>query len=132
MAFFRARRMYRGFATGQVGELEKEPTVKKLLYVVRTLLAGTHLLRTGALEPSLPTLLTEHGLRDAEPLVAAKMAGERTARDPSLLEEWRPRIAALFESHDAALASSPLPEAPPPSAVADLEAWLLAVRRSRF
>lgn len=128
----RLSRHYRGFATGQIGELEKEPTVKKLLYVLRTLLAGTHLLRTGTLEPSLPALIATHGLRDAEPLVAAKIAGERIARDPSLLDEWRPRIAALFESHDAALASSTLPEAPEPAAVVELEAWLLEVRRSRF
>jgi predicted nucleotidyltransferase len=128
----RLSRHYRGFATGQVGELEKDPTVKKLLYVLRTLLAGTHLLRTGALEPDLPTLLREHALREAEPLVAAKRAGERTAREPSLLEEWRPRIAALFEAHDAALVSSPLPDAPPPEAIAAMEAWLLSVRRARF
>lgn len=119
----RLSRHYRGFATGQIGELEKERTVKKLLYVLRTLLAGTHLLRTGLLEPDLPTLLIEHNLREAEPLVAAKIAGDRTARDPALLEEWRPRIASLLEAHDDALLSSHLPDAPPPAAVADLEAW---------
>lgn len=128
----RLSRHYRGFATGQVGELEKDPTLKKLLYVVRTLLAGTHLLRSGTLEPDLSTLLVLYGLRDAEPLVAAKRAGERSARYPGLVDEWRPRVATLFEAHDAALASSALPDAPPPSAVADIEAWLFGVRRARF
>lgn len=128
----RLSRHYRGFATGQVAELEKEPTVKKLLYVLRTLLAGTHLLRSGTLEPDLPTLLSLYDLRDAEPLVAAKRAGERTLRDPKLLDEWRPRITSLFEAHDAALAASMLPDAPPPSSVAAIEAWLLSVRRARF
>jgi predicted nucleotidyltransferase len=128
----RLSRHYRGFATAQLGELEKEPTVKKLLYVLRTLLAGTHLVRAGVLEPDLPTLLCQFRLPDAEPLVAAKRAGERTSHDPSLLEEWRPRITTLFEAHDGALATSALPDAPPPAAVADLEAWLLALRRARF
>jgi predicted nucleotidyltransferase len=128
----RLSRHYRGFATGQVGELEKEPTVKKLLYVLRTLLAGTHLLRAGILEPDLPTLLRESRLPDAEPLLAAKIAGERTAPDASLLDAWRPRIAALFTAHDEALARSALPNEPPSEAVADLEAWLIAQRRARF
>jgi uncharacterized protein len=128
----RLSRHYRGFATGQVGELEKDPTVKKLLYVLRTLLAGTHLLRSGVLQPDLPTLLREYSLTDAEPLVAAKIAGERTAPDASLLDAWRPRIAALFTAHDEALAKSSLPAEPPREAVADLEAWLITQRRARF
>lgn len=128
----RLSRHYRGFATGQLKVFESEPTVKKLLYVLRTLLTGTHLMETGLLEPDLPTLLREHALREAEPLVAVKRAGERLAPDPSLLEEWRPRIASLFDSHDAAVEKSALPLEPAPRAVADLEAWLIALRRARF
>lgn len=128
----RLSRHYRGFATGQLGELEKEPTVKRLLYVLRTLLAGTHLLQTGRLEPDLPTLLREHALPEAEPLVAAKLAGERLGRDAALLEEWRPRIAAIFSDLDAALEKSALPQEPDAKAVADVESWLLAQRRARF
>lgn len=128
----RLSRHYRGFATGQVGELEKEPTVKRLLYVLRTLLAGTHLLETGRLEPDLLTLIDFYGVREAEDLVAAKLAGERTTQEPELVDEWRPRIKELFEAHDEALAKSSLPADPRPSAVDDCEAWLLALRRARF
>jgi uncharacterized protein len=128
----RFSRHYRGFATGQVGELEKDPTIKKLLYVLRTLLAGTHLLRTGRLEPDLPTLLGENDLAEAEPLVAAKIAGERSAPEPELLDEWRPRIASLFIAFDEAWTLSTVPAEPPAAAVEDLEAWLLALRRARF
>lgn len=128
----RLSRHYRGFAIGQVGVFEKEPTVKKLLYVLRTLLAGTHLMQTGLLEPDLPTLLREHALREAEPLVAVKKAGERLGPEPALVEAWRPRIASLFEAHDAAVDTSALPVEPDPRAVADLEALLIALRRARF
>lgn len=126
----RVHRHYRGFALNQLGFLEKEPTVKKLLYVLRTALTGTHLLKTGTLEADLTRLLDEYALRDADALIAAKRAGERTAADPKLLEAWRPRLASVLEGLDAARKTSALPE--DPSGTADLEAWLIGVRRARF
>jgi predicted nucleotidyltransferase len=41
----RVYRHYHGFARNQLAFLEKEPTVKKLLYVLRTTLTGIHLHR---------------------------------------------------------------------------------------
>ncbi len=43
----RVHRHYRGFAQNQLRFLEKEPTAKKLLYVLRTTTTGIHLLETG-------------------------------------------------------------------------------------
>jgi len=124
----RAHRHYRGFATSQVKELEKKPTVKKLLYVLRTALTGTHLLRTGELEADLGKLVDEYGRADARELVLAKRAGERTAADPALLESWRPRLDAVLSGLDASYATSVLPEEPPSAAAAALEAWLVETR----
>ena|SRR5258708_27177803 len=49
----RAHRHYRGFVQNQRRFLEKEPTTKKLLYVLRTTATGTHLLLTRELERDL-------------------------------------------------------------------------------
>jgi uncharacterized protein len=62
----RVHRHYRGFAQNQLRFLEKEPTAKKLLYVLRTTLTGIHLLETGDLEADLTRLMGcgERGSRD--------------------------------------------------------------------
>jgi predicted nucleotidyltransferase len=126
----RVHRHYRGFAQNQVRFLEREPTAKKLLYVLRTSLTGIHLLRTGELEPDLTRLMDRYDLSDAAALVERKRAGERVALDPAQLEAWRPRVSALFAALDEARAESPLPEEPPNEA--EVRDWLIAVRRSRF
>lgn len=126
----RAHRHYRGFAQGQLLALEKEPNIKKVLYVLRTALTGLHLLKTGELEPDLQRLLEAHGPRDAMALLEAKRTGERFGADPKLLEEWRPRVGTVLDDLDAALETSSLPMEPPN--VDALEAWLLEVRRARL
>jgi predicted nucleotidyltransferase len=126
----RVHRHYRGFAMNQRQFLEKEPTAKKLLYVLRTTLTGIHLLRTGELEPDLTRLMNDYGLGDAAELVERKRAGERVALDASVLVAWRPRVDAAFVELDAARASSPLPEEPRNED--EVRAWLLEARRTRF
>jgi predicted nucleotidyltransferase len=126
----RVHRHYRGFALNQLRFAEKEPTAKKLLYVLRTSLTGIHLLETGELEADVTRLLHEYGLADAAALVERKRAGERIAIDPELLNAWRPRIEALLERLDASVARSPLPADPPNEE--ELREWLLSVRKSRL
>jgi predicted nucleotidyltransferase len=126
----RVHRHYRGFALNQLSFLEKEPSAKKLLYVLRTTLTGIHLLERGQLEPDLTRLMDDHALSDAAELVERKRAGERVGLDPPLLEQWRPRVDRLFVRLDKAREKSPLPEAPPNEA--EVREWLLAVRRARF
>lgn len=126
----RVHRHYHGFAQSQLRFLEKEPTAKKLLYVLRTTLTGIHLLETGEVEADLSRLMVDYGVSDAAVLIERKRAGERVSLDPTLLEAWRPRMDALFGRLDTARAASPLPEAP--SNEDELRAWLLAVRRSRL
>jgi len=126
----RVHKHYRGFAASQLRFLERDPIVKKVLYVLRTALTGTHLLRTGELEADVTRLLDDHGFGDARELVAAKRAGERTAADPALLDAWRPRLATALKGLDDALPRSVLPPEPPNAA--ELEAWLVETRRSRL
>jgi predicted nucleotidyltransferase len=126
----RVHRHYRGFAMNQLRFLEKEPTAKKLLYVLRTTTTGIHLLSTGELEAAHTRLMDRYGLADAHDLIERKRSGERVGLDPALLDAWRPRVDALFAQLDAARETSPLPEEPANDG--ELREWLLSVRRSRF
>ncbi len=67
---------------------------------------------------------------DAAELVERKRAGERVGLDLSLIEAWRPWVDGLLARLDDARERSPLPEEP--RNVAEVQAWLLAVRRARF
>jgi predicted nucleotidyltransferase len=126
----RVHRHYRGFAQNQLQFLEKEPSAKKLLYVLRTTLTGVHLLETRELEPDLTRLMSRYGVADAAELVERKRAGERVGLDPALVEAWHPRVDTLLARLDEAREQSPLPEEPPN--VGEVEDWLIAVRRARF
>jgi predicted nucleotidyltransferase len=126
----RVHRHYRGFAQNQLRFLEKEPTAKKLLYVLRTTTTGIHLLLTGELEPDLTRLMVRYDLADAGELVERKRAGERVGLNPDLVETWRPRVESLFARLDVARDTSPLPEEPPNER--EVRDWLLAVRRANF
>jgi predicted nucleotidyltransferase len=124
----RVHRHYRGFALNQLRFLEKEPTAKKLLYVLRTTTTGIHLLSTGELESDLTRLMDRYDVADAAALVERKRAGERVGLDSALVDAWRPRVDALFARLDAARETSPLPEAP--ANEDEVRAWLIAVRRA--
>lgn len=128
----RMHRHYRGFAHGQLREWEKTGfrSTKKLLYVLRTTLTGTHALLTGEVETDLTALMDRYGFSEAGELVAWKRRGERSELPEPLSEHWRGQVARAFERLDEARERSVLPE--DPEGAAELEAWLLDVRRSRF
>ena len=123
---------YRGFATSQLRALTASPTVKKTLYVLRTTLTGTHLLRTGQLITDLTELLDEYGFGEARELVTAKLRGERTLLTTAERAGGQVMLDRAFALLDAAEAVSPLPPEPGATEVAALESWLIAVRRKSF
>lgn len=125
----RVHRHYRGFAAAQRQAFTEAaaPTAKELLYVLRTALTGAHLLLTGELRVDLTTVAAEHGLGDCLALIEAKKQGERAVLDAATREHWLPRLDGLFALLDRARERSVLPEEP--AGVADLERWLLEVRR---
>jgi uncharacterized protein len=128
----RLHRHYRGFAHGQLREWEKTGfrSTKKLLYVLRTALTGTHALLTGEVETDLTALMDRYGFSEAGELVAWKRRGERSDLPEALSEHWRGQVERAFERLDSALERSVLPEEP--RGTEALEAWLLELRRSRF
>ena len=126
----RVHRHYRGFAESQLRELDRAPTVKRLLYVLRTASTGTHLLRAGVLTTDLARLADELGLSGVPELIERKRAGERTPLDAAERDRWRARVADVLERLDEARDRSPLPEEPPNGA--EVESFLVAVRRARL
>jgi len=125
----RVYRHYHGFATGQLHEFEaaEGAPVKKILYVLRTTLTGTHLLRTSEVQTDVTKLLDSYGFADAHELVAAKLAGERVYLAASLKGRWMEAVKRAFAMLDEAHAQSPLP---PDSLNRDeVEAWLVEARR---
>jgi len=130
----RVHRHYRGFAANQRRAFEsaERPTAKKLLYVLRTALTGTHLLRTGELRVDLTTTMDEYGFGDAAELIEAKKQGELSVLDDGARQAWLNRLDGLFELLDEARDPSPLPAEPPPAAAAELDRWLIETRRRQL
>ena len=126
----RVHRHYRGFAEGQLRELDRTPTAKRLLYVLRTALTGLHLLRSAALVTDVRITAREHRVDGIDALIARKQTGERASLSREEIDAWRGRVHALLDALDAAHARSVLPEEPPNAG--ELEAWLVALRASRL
>lgn len=127
----RYHRHYHGFALNQRRALERRPTAKALLYVLRTALTGVRLLERGELETDLRILVEGDELAsETAELIARKRAGEQTELDAATLARWAPRVDALLLRLDAARDASPLPESA--SAEAELERWLVTLRAKRL
>jgi hypothetical protein len=62
--------------------------------------------------------------------VVAKRAGERTPLSLTERDRWLARLSEVIARLEAEARTSPLPEEPPN--VAEVEAWLLELRRARF
>lgn len=126
----RIHRHYRGFATSQLREWEKGGfrSAKKLLYVLRTTLTGTHALHTGEVVTDVTRLLDTYGFGEARELVEQKRRGEKAELPDAMVERWKGQVQRAFENLDAARERSPLPE--DPAHVEELDAWLLDVRRA--
>ena len=130
----RFARHYLGYARGQAKRLSSDdaPKAKTLLYVLRTAVTGTHLLLEGECEPDLTALCDRYDLPEVPELVAIKASAERGVLD----EPWRKRIEPLVTRAlarlDDARMRSPLPSEPTPQSAADLQAWMLQVRREHW
>lgn len=128
----RLHRHYSGFAANQMKEVEEKESVlaKKVLYVLRTTLTGTHVLLTGELITDLNDLIDKYGFPDARELIAAKTKGEKIPLEPLVLLRWRKALHRTFDLLEQSLARSVLPDEAPNRA--ELENWLIELRRKRF
>jgi len=121
---------YRGFAEAQRRALLERPTVKRLLYVLRTTLTGAHLLATGEVVADLVALYDRWKFPCVPELVRRKLAGEREPMGLSEVDALSGEVERAFEVLDLERDRSVLPEDPPNGS--ELEAWLVDVRRRLF
>ncbi|WP_327157641.1 DNA polymerase beta superfamily protein [Streptomyces tubercidicus] len=105
---------YRGFARTQWRLFEKTGELKPLLYTLRVLLTGIHLMDSGRVQPHLPTLVTELAVPAYIPeLIAAKEEAEHGAAGEVVdAERLRADVDALHARLDAAQDATTLPDAP--------------------
>ncbi|MHB8874623.1 MAG: nucleotidyltransferase domain-containing protein [Myxococcaceae bacterium] len=124
----RVHRHYAGFATQQRLEWEKtgRRSAKKLLYVLRTTLTGTHLLQTGEMVTDATRLLARYGFAEAQELIDQKKRGEKSELPEAFADKWATRIPEAFALLDRSREGSALPQEPPNED--ELESWLIAQR----
>lgn len=123
-------RHYAGFARNQFAaafESDRPPTAKRVLYVLRTALTGTHLLRTAELVIDVRELMHEYGMGHAEELIRIKQSAEKVGLEQGLAARWRADLEGVLGRLEEARAASCLPEEP--AQVAALEGWLQGVRK---
>ncbi len=110
----RVGRHYFGFATQQREAWKQggKKSAKKLLYVLRTALTGTHLLRTGELVTDVTVLAPQYALAEVLELVEQKRRGEHSELPESLSEKWAARLDAVFTGLAQAERNSVLPREP--------------------
>ncbi|MGA9523637.1 MAG: nucleotidyltransferase domain-containing protein [Myxococcaceae bacterium] len=121
-------RHYLGFANQQRLEWEKSGrrSAKKLLYVLRTTLTGTHALLHHEVVTDVTILAPQYGFADALELVEQKRRGEKSELPDELAAPWTRRLPEAFSRLEQACADSALPEAPPNEE--ELERWLIRTR----
>jgi hypothetical protein len=104
---------YLGFARGQWQMFERQPRVKTLLYVHRVLLTGIHLMKTGEVQPHLPTLLESYPQPGLAELVEAKRNGtEKQALPVDEVQRYDERYHTLVAQLEEERERSSLPEVP--------------------
>jgi predicted nucleotidyltransferase len=124
----RSHHHYRGFALNQRKEAERTHRAKKVLYVLRTTLTGTHLLRTGELVTDVTRLGPIYGFQ-LDDLLAAKAKAEKQPLDDRVYAFAATDMDRAFATLDEALTKTALPTESPNTA--DLDAWLVETRLRR-
>jgi predicted nucleotidyltransferase len=106
---------FHSFAKGQWKDLlaANKPTVKKLLYAYRPVLAGIHLMREHEIESNINTLNERFGLDYINDLVAAKRAGTEKMEATELDMAFHEReLGRLLDQLEVESERSSLPEQP--------------------
>ncbi|XVU30260.1 nucleotidyltransferase domain-containing protein [Actinoplanes sp. CA-054009] len=119
---------YLGFAATQERLFDKTGDLKPALYLLRVLLTGRHLMRTGELKTDLNVLGNE--LDYVRDLIALKREAEHGPFPTAMASRLRQDAAALRTALEEARDSSFLPPMPPASAVSALHDLVVRARLS--
>ena len=106
---------FRSFAKGQWKDLQEssKPTVKKLLYAYRPVMAGIHLMREHRIESNINTLNEIFNLPYINDLVETKRAGTEKMEAANLdMDFHQQEITKLLNQLEAESERSTLPEQP--------------------
>ena len=106
---------YLGFAATQWNLFEKESPhrVKPLLYTIRVLLTGIHLMKTGEVQANLCILNESAKLSYLDELIHRKQTGaEKCVLDAADLDFYRDEYERLTKALDRSYEESTLPEMP--------------------
>ena len=104
---------YAGFARNEWSRFERggHRDLKALLYVLRVLKTGVHLMRTGDVVADLPSMLDEPPVVPgiAELVARKREGGERTQLEPGEGASWSTSVVTLQRALEEAAATSALP-----------------------
>jgi predicted nucleotidyltransferase len=117
---------YLGFAAGQEKLFEKTGELKPALYLLRVLLTGRHLMRTGELETDL-NVLGAH-LEYVPELIALKREAEHAPFPAAMATRLRHDVPLLRAELEEARDNSHLPATPPTGAVTALHDLVVRAR----
>jgi len=102
-------------------------SVKKYLYVLRSLMAGIYALEQGRIEPDIRTLNHHFGYPIVDDLIGIKIKGTERGQVGSC-KEVDALIDQLFSDLESAKENSPLPENPPEDVIEMANEFLLDCR----
>lgn len=109
----------------------RKNTVKKYLYIFRSLMAGIYALENKKIEPEIGKLNSHFKIPIVKELVKLKRQGKEDREVPRKLDKGviEDRILKLFERIDNSWSKSSLPERPSDEERKEIEDWLLGIRK---
>lgn len=128
---------YKGMATWNYKKFiasGRKNSVKKYLYVFRSLLAGIYALQTSRIEPNIEILNAHYKFPEVQRLIRIKKSGKEQEELPKDMDRGQIEglILKLFEKIDQAYIKSALPIEPSQEDVKDIEKWLITQRKRYF
>ena len=122
---------YRGFLFSLRKLIEKEETrkVKRILYLYRVLMTGTHVLKTGVLEANILKLNEHFGFATVPELIELKQLEWSALPEEKLQACWN-EIEMLEAEMTRAFEESTL--APEPTGLQELSDWLVELRKEQI
>ncbi|MEZ4365427.1 MAG: nucleotidyltransferase domain-containing protein [Kofleriaceae bacterium] len=125
-------RHYAGVAVAQRRLLAPTPTAEAVLDALRPALTGAHLLATGELVVDVAALVEATPLDGVDDLAARARADDAAPLAAAEVERWHRDLDSARRRLEEALPTSPLPAVPVPAAVAELDRWLIELRRTAW
>jgi len=127
---------YRGMAYDNYKKfiLQGKKTYKKYLYVFRGIMAGTHALETGRIQPNIGDLLKYWKIPEVKQIMMYKKQGAETDEVRSLIDsgELDSLIPDMFERMDRAYDRSKLRETPDLEMIDEIDKFIIKLRTEKI